>query len=83
MQIKIRAGLRADSTGYFAPEATPTMATTIGVRAEPVAEPALLERADAHEPVAGYLFRRPAGVAAPAWSSNWASCWAWRRAATR
>ncbi|HEY2301901.1 MAG TPA: hypothetical protein VGH66_08405 [Acidimicrobiales bacterium] len=65
VQIKIRAGLRPDSTSYFAPEATPTMATTIGVRTEPTGEPALLERADALEPVAGYLFRRPPNVAAP------------------
>ena len=43
VQIKIRAGLRADSTRYFAPQATPTMATTIAVRAEPVAEPALFD----------------------------------------
>ncbi|HEU5001984.1 MAG TPA: hypothetical protein VFW71_04315 [Actinomycetota bacterium] len=65
VQIKIRARLRADTTGYFAPEATPTMAVTIGVRAEPVNEPALLQQADANEPVTGYLFRRPANVAAP------------------
>jgi hypothetical protein len=44
------------------PQATPTTATNIAVRAEL----ALLERADVHEPVTGYLFRRRAGVAAPA-----------------
>ena len=65
VQIKIRAALRDDDTNYFAAQARPTMATTIAVRVEAVDEPALLEPADALEPLAGYLFRRPPDVAAP------------------
>jgi hypothetical protein len=66
VRISVRAVLRDAEPNYFAPEATPTMAASIGVRAEPAAEPSLLGRADAHQPVTGYLFRRPPGVDAPA-----------------
>jgi len=65
VQITLRALLRTDEPGYFGPQASQTMATTIQVRVEPAEEPLLLGQADAAEPVTGYLFRRPADVAAP------------------
>src|SRR5271166_236366 len=66
VQITIRGLLRTDPLPYFGPQASQTMATTILVRVEPAGEPELLGQADAAEPVTGYLFRRPAGVTAPA-----------------
>jgi hypothetical protein len=65
VQITVRALLRTDEPGYFGPQASKTMATTILVRVEPAEEPLLLGQADAAESVTGYLFRRPADVAAP------------------
>jgi hypothetical protein len=65
VQLTLRAVLRSDEPGYFGPQASQAMATTILVRVEPADEPLLLGQADAAEPVTGYLFRRPAGVAAP------------------
>jgi hypothetical protein len=64
VQITLRAVLRTDEPGYFGAQASQAMATTIQVRVEPTEEPLLLGQADAAEPVSGYLFRRPAGVAA-------------------
>ena len=69
VRILVRAQLRAAvpaEPDYFAPEATPTMATTIAVRCEPLAEAPLLEQADNNQPITAYLFRRPPDVAAPA-----------------
>ncbi|MBR0800651.1 hypothetical protein JQ615_35345 [Bradyrhizobium jicamae] len=65
VRITLRGSLRSDEPGYFGPQATQAMATTIQVRVEPTAEPVLLGQADADEPVTAYLFRRPADVAAP------------------
>ncbi len=65
VQITLRAVLRTDEPGYFGPQASQAMATTIQVRVEPTGESVLLGQADAAEPVTGYLFRRPAGVSAP------------------
>jgi hypothetical protein len=65
VQITLRAVLRSDEPGYFGPQAEQAMATTIQVRVEPAGEPVLLGQADAAEPITGYLFRRPADVAAP------------------
>lgn len=65
VQITLRAVLRTDEPAYFGPQAAQAMATTIQVRVEPTGESVLLGQADAAEPVTGYLFRRPADVAAP------------------
>ena len=65
VQITLRAVLRTDEPEYLGPQASQAMATTILVRVEPTEEPLLLGQADAAEPVTGYLFRRPADVAAP------------------
>jgi hypothetical protein len=65
VQITLRAVLRTDEPGYFGPQASQAMATTIQVRVEPTGESVLLGQADAAEPVTGYLFRRPADVSAP------------------
>ena len=65
VRILVRAKLRAAEANYLAPEAAPTMATTIAVRCEPHAEGPLLAQADAHQSITGYLFRRPPDVAAP------------------
>jgi hypothetical protein len=65
VQIMLRGLLRTDEPAYFGPQASAAMATSILVRVEPVAEPELLGQADAAEPVAGYLFRRPPNVDAP------------------
>jgi hypothetical protein len=65
VQITLRAVLRTDEPGYFGPQASQGMATTIQVRVEPSGESVLLGQADAAEPITGYLFRRPADVSAP------------------
>jgi hypothetical protein len=65
VQITLRGALRTNEHIYFGPQASAAMASTLLVRVEPVAEPALLEQADAAEPVTGYLFRRPPNVDAP------------------
>ena len=65
VQITLRGLLRTGEPAYFGAQASAAMAATILVRLEPVAEPELLGQADAAEPVAGYLFRRPPNVAAP------------------
>ncbi|HEY8063089.1 MAG TPA: hypothetical protein VID74_09840, partial [Gemmatimonadales bacterium] len=66
VQITLRAVLRTDEPGYFGPQASQAMATTIQVRVDPAGESVLLGQADAAEPITGYLFRRPADVSAPA-----------------
>ncbi|MFC5865090.1 hypothetical protein ACFPT7_22475 [Acidicapsa dinghuensis] len=66
VQITVRGLLRTDPLPYFGSQASQSMATTILVRVEPAGEPELLGQADAAEPITGYLFRRPAGVTAPA-----------------
>jgi hypothetical protein len=65
VQITLRGLLRTDEPEYFGAQASQAMATTILVRVDPIGEPELLGRADAAEPVTGYLFRRPVGVDAP------------------
>jgi hypothetical protein len=64
VRIMLRGLLRTDEPGYFGPQASQAMATTLLLRVEPTGEPELLGQADTHEPVTGYLFRRPAGVSA-------------------
>ncbi len=65
IQITVRGVLRSDEPAYFAPQAEQSLAATVAARMEPTAEDPLLERADAEEPVRGFLFRRPPNVAAP------------------
>ena len=65
VQITVRAKLRHAEPDYFGEQARAAMASAIAVRCEPAAEPPLLGQADGAEPVRGFLFRRPADVAAP------------------
>jgi hypothetical protein len=65
VQITIRAGVRANDPSYFTPQLAQGHSATLQVRCEAVAEPALLQQADALEPIQGFLFRRPPNVAAP------------------
>jgi hypothetical protein len=56
-----------DDAAYFGAGASRGLTTTIAVRAEARDEPALLvQDTQRDEPVRGYLFRRPSGLAAPA-----------------
>ena len=65
VQLKFEPILR-DEADYFGAAASRGLTTTIAVRAEARAEPALLIRDEAgDEPVRGFLFRRPPNVAAP------------------
>jgi hypothetical protein len=65
VQVSLRAGVRAGEPAYFIPTLAPGHQTTLAVRCEAVAEPALLQQADAQEPIQAFFFRRPPDVAAP------------------
>ena len=65
VQVKFEPTLRNEA-GYFGTASSRGLTTTIALRAEARSEPALLIGGEAgDEPVRGFLFRRPPGVAAP------------------
>jgi hypothetical protein len=61
----MRGGVRTGEPAYFIPTLAPGHQATLPVRCEAVGEPALLQQADAQEPIQAFFFRRPPDVAAP------------------
>ncbi|MBV8066514.1 MAG: hypothetical protein JO113_00955, partial [Candidatus Eremiobacteraeota bacterium] len=65
IQITLRAGVRSNEPEYFTPQLAQGHPTALPLRCEATGEPALLQQADALEPIQGFFFRRPPDVAAP------------------
>jgi hypothetical protein len=82
VQLTLRAVLRGDEPGYFGPQASQAMATTILVRAEPADEPLLLGQADAADPSPATCSGGLHSCPRLRWSRNWPRSSAWWRTAT-